>query len=99
MSKSGWYAHFREPVPVPKGEPLITLRDAGAYVTRLSKTQYDGVGWKNAMYALIQAAEHGGPVEFARLGMMQALYPKGEQTYNRDRKDSHRGRRKLARDR
>ncbi|MDB5688075.1 MAG: hypothetical protein JWR77_2664 [Rhizorhabdus sp.] len=99
MSKSGWYTHFQEPIPVPKGEPLVTLRDAGAYITRLSKTQYDHPAWQNAMYVLIRTAEHGDPVEFARLGMMQALYLKGARVYDRDRKDQYWGRRKLARDR
>jgi hypothetical protein len=99
MSKPGWYTHFREPIPMPKGEPLVTLRDAGAYITRLSKTQYDRPAWQNAMHVLIHAAEHGGPVEFARLGMMQALHPKGEPVYDSSRKDPHWGRGKLARDR
>lgn len=51
------------------------------------------------MYVLLQAADHLGPVEFARLGMMQALYPKGEPVYDTSRKDPNWGRRKLARDR
>jgi hypothetical protein len=48
MSKPGWYAHFREPIPVPKGEPLITLRDAGAYITRLPNAQHDAAAWQTA---------------------------------------------------
>ncbi len=54
----------------------VTLRDAGAYITNLPKSQHDSAPWQNAMHVLIQAADHGGPIEFARLGMMQALYPK-----------------------
>ncbi|MEH2480528.1 hypothetical protein V1282_003885 [Nitrobacteraceae bacterium AZCC 2146] len=99
MSKPGWYTHFPKPIPLPKGEPLVTLHDAGAYITRLPKTQHDSRAWQNAMHVLIQAADHGGPVEFARIGMMQALYPKGEPVYDTSRKDTHWGRRKLARDR
>jgi hypothetical protein len=83
MSKAGWYTHFREPIPVPKGEPLVTLRDAGAYITKLPKARHDSPAWQNAMHVLIQAADHGGNVEFARMGMMRALYPKG------GRKDPH----------
>jgi hypothetical protein len=83
VSKPGWYFQFSKPIPVPKGEPLVTLRDAGAYVTKLPKAQNDSRVWQNAMHVLIQAADHGGPVEFARLGMMQALYPKGEPVYDR----------------
>ena len=35
---------------------------------------------------------------FARIGMMQALYPRGERVFNPDRKDHHWGKRKLKRD-
>ena len=34
------------------------------------------------MHMLLQAADHGGPVEFARLGMVQALYPKPVPLYH-----------------
>jgi hypothetical protein len=99
MSKPGWYSHFPEPILTPKGDLLVTLRDAGAYITRLSKTQYDRPAWQNAMHVLIQTAERGDPVESARLGMMQALYPKDESVYRARNTDPHRGRRKLVRDR
>ncbi|MDB5621062.1 MAG: hypothetical protein JWQ24_5300, partial [Tardiphaga sp.] len=36
----------------------------------------------SAIHVLIQAAEHSGPMEFARLGMMQALYPMGTPVYH-----------------
>jgi hypothetical protein len=82
---------------VPKGEPLI-LRDAGAYITKLPKARYDTTAWQTATHCLIQAADNGAPVEFAQLGMMQALHPKGEPIYDGSREDPHWGRRKLVRD-
>jgi hypothetical protein len=81
MSKSGWYRQFPVPLPVPDGEPLVTLRDAGDYVTRLPKNEHDSAAWQTAMHGLNQAAEHDGPIEFARLRIMQALYPKGTPVY------------------
>jgi hypothetical protein len=39
------------------------------------------------MHVLIQAADHGGPIEFARLGMLQALFPKGTPVYHSVDKD------------
>ncbi|MGM4886323.1 hypothetical protein [Tardiphaga sp. 11_C7_N12_6] len=52
------------------------------------------------MHVLIQAADHGGPIEFARLGMMQALYPKGTPVYHSVDKDPKwRNHSKLARER
>jgi hypothetical protein len=48
---------------------------------------------------LIQTADHGGPLEFARLGMQQALYPRVP-VYDSSRKDPKwRNTRKLVRDR
>lgn len=52
------------------------------------------------MHVLIQAADHFGPIEFARLGMMQALYPKGTPVYHSvDRDTKWRSNYKLVTDR
>jgi hypothetical protein len=32
-----WDKRFSEPIPLPKGKPLITLRDAATYITKLPK--------------------------------------------------------------
>jgi hypothetical protein len=37
----GWSAKFTEPIPLPKGKPLITLRDAAHYITKLTKAEHD----------------------------------------------------------
>jgi hypothetical protein len=42
---------------------------------------------------------HGGPTMFARIGVMRALNRHVECVFDRDRKDPHWGKRKLARDR
>jgi hypothetical protein len=41
----------------------------------------------------------GGPTMFARIGIMRALNRHVERAFNPDRKDHHRGRRKLVCDR
>ncbi|MCU1441731.1 MAG: hypothetical protein JWP85_2728 [Rhodoglobus sp.] len=95
-----WDLKFREPIPVPKGKPLVTLRDAGAYITALPADTHAQPVWQTAMHVLIQTADHGGPMEFARLGMMQALYPKGTPVYRHIDKDPKwRNNYKLVRDR
>jgi hypothetical protein len=33
----GWSAKFTDPSPLPKGKPLVTLRDAANYITKLPK--------------------------------------------------------------
>jgi hypothetical protein len=51
------------------------------------------------MHCLLQAADSGGPTDFARMGMMQALYPKGEHVYQPRSKEPKWRRAKLVRDR
>jgi hypothetical protein len=50
------------------------------------------------MEALILVATHGGPVMFARIGIMRALNRNIERVFNPDGKEHHWGRRKLKRD-
>lgn len=71
---SDWDRQFREPIELPDGNVLVSLRDAGSYITKLPKSEYDAKEWQTAMHVLIEAADHGGPVSFARLGMAQALH-------------------------
>lgn len=95
-----WSKRFPEPIDLPDGVRLTTLQDAGAYITSLPKQLHDTLPWQNAMHVLIQAADHGGPIEFAGLGMRQALFPKGEPVYHSRKKDPvWRNTRKLVRDR
>lgn len=70
----GWNQAFSEPVPVPGGKPLVTLRDAALYVTVLPKPEHDAPEWQAAMEALLLVAERDGPTMFARIGMMRALH-------------------------
>jgi hypothetical protein len=78
---------------------LVTLKDAGNYITKLPKAEHEAQEWQAAMEALILVATSGGPTMFARIGVMRALNRHVERVFNPDRKDHHRGRRKLARDR
>jgi hypothetical protein len=72
-SPRGWKRRFDEPIPLPRGRQLVTLEDAGNYITRLPKVEHTVQEWLAAMEALILVAESGGPTMFARIGIMQAL--------------------------
>ena len=98
MADRGWKRRFDEPIPTPKGKPLATLRDAAAYITALPKKEADTAEWQAAIEALMLVAESGGPIMFARIGVMRALNRHVERVFNPDRKDRHWGRRKLKRD-
>ena len=93
-----WSRKYDEPIPLPKGRQLITLKDAGTYITKLPKAEHTATEWEAAMEALILVASSGGPTMFARIGVMRALNRKVERVFNPDRKDHHWGRRKLKRD-
>ena len=95
----GWKRPFNDPIPLPRGRLLVTLEDAGNYITKLPKAEHEAVEWQAAMEALILVATSGGPTMFARIGVMRALNRHVERVFNPDRKDHHWGRRKLARDR
>jgi hypothetical protein len=77
-----WDKQFREPIEVPDGDLLLSLRDAGAYITRLPKVEHESREWQTAMHCLIEAADYGGPVSFARLGVAQALHRHVEKVYD-----------------
>jgi hypothetical protein len=84
----GWSTQFNEPIPLPKGKLLVTLRD-----------EHNAPEWQAAMEALLLVAEHGGPTMLARIGIMRALNRHVERVFDSSAKKTHWGKRKLARDR
>jgi hypothetical protein len=36
MAAKGWSTPFDDPIPLPRGRQLLTLKDAADYITRLS---------------------------------------------------------------
>jgi hypothetical protein len=46
---------------LPRGGQLVTLEDAGTYITRLSRAEHEAPEWQAAMEALILVATVGGP--------------------------------------
>jgi hypothetical protein len=86
-----------DPIILPGRKPLLTLRDAALYITKLPKAEHDADEWQVAMEALLLVAEHDGPTMFAHRGH-EALNRHVERVFNPDRKDHHWGKRKLKRD-
>lgn len=68
-----WDRQFFDPIELPKGKALVTLRDAALYITKLPKPEHDAPEWQAAMKALLLVAESGGPTMLARIGVMRAL--------------------------
>src|SRR4029077_4790279 len=67
MAAKGWKRPFDDPIPLPRGHQLVTLRDAGTYITKLPKAEHQAPEWQTAMEALILVATLGGPTMFARI--------------------------------
>ncbi len=93
-----WSSEFDDPIVLPNGRKLLTLKDAGNYITKLPKAEHDAPEWQAAMEALILVAENGGPAMFARIGFMRGLNRHVPRTFNPGGKDNHWGKRKLKRD-
>jgi hypothetical protein len=94
ISARGWKRPFDDPIPLPDGRQLVTLEDAGRYITPLPKAEHEAAEWQAAMEALILVATHGGPP----IGIMPALKRNVAREFNPDRKDTRWGRRRLKRD-
>ena len=94
-----WSKPFDDPIPLPRGRQLVTLRDAANYITSLPKAEQHLPEWQTAVMCLIMAAEGRGPLMHARIGVLRALHRNIERVFDPTRKEHHWGHRKLARDR
>jgi hypothetical protein len=69
-----WDLPFAEPILLTDGRKLATLREAIADLGKIiPKSEHGMKEVQAAAHCLTQAAEHGGPVSFARIGVMQAI--------------------------
>jgi hypothetical protein len=50
-------------------------------VTSLPKIVHDTEPWRTAMHVLMQAADNGGEISFARIGMHKDLFPRATPVY------------------
>ena len=90
-----WSDKFDDPIP-----GMTTLRDAANYIQKLPKAEQHLSHWQTAVEILIKAAE-GSPawLMLASIAMLKAMNHGRERVFNPDRKETHWGKRKLARDR
>ena len=75
-----WQTPFIEPVLTPDGVTLHTLRDAREYVLKLPAAFAAQSQWQAAIEAILLVGDGDGPTDFARIGIMQALYHAGVRT-------------------
>jgi hypothetical protein len=82
MADNGWQRKFEDPIPLPDGRKLVTLRDAADYISSLPEKETDLPDWQVAMQALLLVSR-SGPTMLARIGVMKALNRAGQSTLNR----------------
>ena len=92
-----WSTRFADPIPLPDGRQLVTLRDAADYIPSLPKKESALPEWQTAIEVLMLCSRGGDPM-LARIGVMMALYRHVERVFNSDAKKHHWGKRKLKRD-
>jgi hypothetical protein len=54
-----WSTAFEDPIVLPDGRQLLTLKDAADYVTKLPKEQSDLAQWQIAIEALMLCSRGG----------------------------------------
>jgi hypothetical protein len=91
-----WSTEFEDPVVLPDGRQLLTLRDAADYITELPKEQSDLAEWQVAIEALMLCIREGHPL-LARIAFMKALNRNVVVPFNADARKHHWGKRKLKR--
>jgi hypothetical protein len=71
-SLTTWSTPFDDPIDLPDGRKLITLRDAAAYITELPEA--DRQEWQIAARSLIDAAEHQDLIMQAHIDVLRAIH-------------------------
>jgi hypothetical protein len=97
MADKGWQRKFEDPIPLPDGRQLITLKDAADYIMKLPIKEAALPEWQTAIEVLMLVAR-SGPTMMARIGVMKALNRGHVREFNPDAKQHHWGRKKLKRD-
>ena len=67
-----WSRAFDDPIPLPRGRQLVTLKDAANYIQKLPKAEQLLDEWQAAVEALLLVVLNG-PTMMARIGVMRAL--------------------------
>jgi hypothetical protein len=92
-----WSTPFEDPIVLPDGRKLLTLKDAADYIMRLPKEESDLAQWQVAIEALMLCSR-GGHAMLARIAFMTALNRNVVLAFNPDAKKHHWGKRKPKRE-
>jgi hypothetical protein len=68
-----WSRAFVDPIPLPRGRQIASLKQAANYIQKLPKAEQLLEEWQAAVEALLLVVELHGPTVMARIGFMRAL--------------------------
>jgi hypothetical protein len=68
-----WSRPFDDPIQLPDGRELVTLRQAAEHVQTLPARRQKAPTWQTATRILIAAAEGRDFIMHARIAMMRAI--------------------------
>jgi hypothetical protein len=77
-----WSSAFDDPIPLPRGRHLVTLKDAATCIQKLPKAEQNLEEWQAAVEALLLVVELNGPTMMARIGIMRALNRNVERVFD-----------------
>ena len=99
MTEKGWSRSFEDPILLPDGSEILTLKDAIEHLSKtIPKKDHNHPKVLTAATILTNAAEGRDFMMHARIATLQALNRHAERAFNPERKETHWGKRKLARD-
>jgi hypothetical protein len=101
IREKGWSRPFDDPIALPDGTELTTLRDAIAYLARtVPKPELSLPKVLAAAEILTHAVEKRDIawMFFARIATLGAIHRNEARAFNPDRKETHWGKRKLKQD-
>jgi hypothetical protein len=70
---SSWSKEFDEPIILPEGGCLATLRDAGDYIAALPNWKHQRQEWQRATEFLLMAVDDRMPMRIAYIALLRAL--------------------------
>jgi hypothetical protein len=77
---------FEESIELPDGRKLKTLAEAMAWLAKgVPKSEHKMEKVQTAAHCVTQAAEYGGPMIFAQIEMLRAIYRHHKRDFNPDR--------------
>jgi hypothetical protein len=69
-----WDQQFFDPIELPTGRKLITLRDAANYIVKLPKAEEHAAEWQTAAEVLRLSDVHAGRGGFVRVGRVKSWF-------------------------